>query len=335
MFQQPQPGRKVMTISDAFQSRLPNIPQAPNARTGLHSSDFAARHTTPPKFWADRTLSPYVTRAEAALQTQAVRREILGNYMPSMERTFNIRSKADVARAASLYFLHPANIALVAAHPDVDIECLLEISSTGNHVRPDIIYTVKGRVFAVVKFEIMGVIVRGEFDEARLPMTASTSKVNSMIQAAMGNQDRTTFGGNAAKIVKQMAQYSQKHHFNTQYVALFNWDLLFLSVFNSDTTESIHGSLVNRTASDGNNLLKAFFGWLLEAYENLGQSNLSAPGKSGRGASTQGAEAGPGTPQRPAQLQYGPGQIPIAMRTRTQQQAKEEESFNGKGKGRK
>ena len=69
--------------------------------------------------------------------------------------------------------------------------------------------------------------------------------------------------------MKQMKAYSQAGQWNINYVAMFNWDWLFLCIFNDDV-DIFHGSLLPRNGMQRNELRKAFLGWLLEAYANDG-----------------------------------------------------------------
>ncbi|KAK1763763.1 hypothetical protein QBC33DRAFT_597178 [Phialemonium atrogriseum] len=258
-----------------------------------------------------------------ALVAPNVHRLTTESCMPSLERTFWISCEADVVRVAALYFLHPVNLALTARYPDVLIHCLSESGSAGARARPDIVFKKNGRTFAVLEYKVVGVVVKSEFTPARLPMTASPDEVEKKRARS------------AIKIVKQMTAYSEDSDFNTKYIALLNWDFLFLAVFNRDA-DAMHGGLVSRTGSEGNQLRKAFLGWLLEPYANDGQSKLDPParrgsasgsgtGKDGGSGRGGGGSGGPGTPGKPTDSRRPPpGQTPIAYRTRQNIQPKDE-----------
>jgi hypothetical protein len=183
-----------------------------------------------------------------------------------------VSDEADVVRATALYLLHPVHMALTARHPDVSIQCLAEFASSG--IRPDIVYKKDGQNFALLEYKVTGVVNRQEFTTARLAATALPNEVTAKRVRAENKDDGTFFYGNALKIIKRMACYSAKDE--TQYIAMFNWDWLFLSIFNSDK-DIVHGTLVDRAGSQKNQLRKAFLGWLLEAYGNNGKSTLNAP----------------------------------------------------------
>jgi len=132
-------------------------------------------------------------------------------------------------RAAAIYFLHPVHMALTARHPDVSIHCLAEFASPS--IRPDIVYQKDGRNFALLEYKVTGVIDWREFTTTRLASTVSPNAVKAKRQQAEYEDYETFFQGKALKILKQMACYSENNLENTQYVAMFNWDWLFLSIF--------------------------------------------------------------------------------------------------------
>lgn len=328
---QPIPKSKALTISQSFNEPLPTLPQVPGLGTTTHVSGLTSMNADPPKFWLDRTIQPYTTLANQALVAPDVHRETTESCMPSLERTFLISCEADVVRAAALYFLHPVNMALTAMYPDVLIHCLSESGSGGARTRPDIVFKKNGRTFAVLEYKVVGVVVKSEFTPARLPMTASPDEVEKKRKGTGILAAESFFGPKATKIVKQMTAYSEDPDFNTKYIALLNWDFLFLAVFNR-YADVMHGSLVSRTGSERNQLRKAFLGWLLEAYANDGQSKLDPPAHrdsasgSGRGGGgSSGGSGGPGTPGKPTDSRRPPpGQTPIAYRTRQNIQPKDE-----------
>ena len=189
-------------------------------------------------------------------------------------------------RAAALYFLHPVEHGADSQAPRcVSIHCLSE--STGpKNIRPDIVYRKNGRNFALLEYKIIGVVDWTKFNEARLAATASPNVVREMREKAEDKKFETFFEGKALKIIKQMRNYSKDDEQSTQYIAMFNWDWLFMSIFNSDE-EVVHGTLAHRNGSQRNRFRKALLGWLLEAHDNDGQSTLKAPDRGGAtGSST-------------------------------------------------
>jgi len=272
------PKSRAITILDAFDQPLHALPQVPGLGANTHISSPATAKTDSPKFWLDRKIQPYELLANQALETPAVLREVTENCLPSNEPTFMVSVEADVVRAAALYFLHPVNMALTARHPDASIECLAESTSrmSSANIRPDIVYRKNGRNFALLELKITGVVERPEFNAARLAATALPNQVDAKRSNAEKEISGTFFRDKALKIIKQMANYSQNDGWGTQYVALFNWDWLFLSIFNDDE-EIIHGTLLYRNDSQRRRYRKALLGWLLEAYDNDGKSKLKAP----------------------------------------------------------
>ena len=272
------PKSRAITLLDAFDQPLHDLPQVTGLGADTHTSSETTAQTDPPKFWTDRTIQPYQLLANLALANTTVRRVVTENYLPSNEPTFMVLAEADVVRAAALYFLHPVNMALTARHSDVTIECLAESTSRGSSakIRPDILYRKNGRNFALLEYKIMGVVDRPQFIRARVAATALPNQVTEKRADAENQKFYTFFSINALKIIKQMANYSENDERGTQYVAMFNWDWLFLSIFNDDK-EIIHGTLVSRNGIQKRRYRKALLGWLLEAYSNDGKSKLKAP----------------------------------------------------------
>jgi len=269
---QPTPKLRAITISQSFIQSLPTLPRVVGLAPLAYISGQEALDADPPKLWLRRTIQPYVNLANTALTDPNVHRECTENCTPSIERTFMVSAEGDVVRAAALYFLYPANVALTAMYPDVEIHCQAESSSGGT--RPDIIYKRRGQVFAMVEYKNLGVVHQSEFTEARLPITASREEIEKKVKAAQCLTGQTCFGSNAIKVLKQMTAYVNNPQWNAanlKYVAMFNWDLLFLSVFGCDA-DVILGTLVSRAGPERNQLRKAYLGWLLVACNNAGGS---------------------------------------------------------------
>ena len=264
---QPVPKSRSMTLFDSFNSPLPALPKKEGLGRTHISSDTVLK-TAAPKFWIDRTIQPYEWLADEALSTRAVKLDTVEHCLPTLEYTFKVSAEADVVRAAALYFIHPCNVALQAKHSDVEILCLAEFPSPG--MRPDIIYRKGGRTFAILEYKVIDAVNGEEFVEARVEWGLSPREISGIKREVQQAGKKSLFEGNSLKQIKQMACYSNRSREKTKYIAMFNWDWLFLSVFSSDKA-IVDGTLVDRDGPEKNKVRKAFLGWLLEAYDNNGQ----------------------------------------------------------------
>jgi hypothetical protein len=167
-------------------------------------------------------------------------------------------------------------MALKALHPNISIHCLAEPYDQ-KKVRPDIIYKKNGVIFAILEYKVPGAVAAGDFQKAKLPWTSSQQAIAAAKMNASGKIDNTLFGGKSTVLMKQLTRYVDETP-STRYAALFNWDHLFLTVYDKQDTEFIYGTLISSTGKDADKLRKAYLGWLMEALENDGKCKLNPVG---------------------------------------------------------
>ncbi|KAL2015020.1 hypothetical protein VTK56DRAFT_6520 [Thermocarpiscus australiensis] len=159
-------------VLDSFSTTLPALPVRQGLSTTVSASGVSTADTTPPMLWLARPANDYTTKAHEALGTPTVHGAATQNHMPALEATFEVRCEADIHRAAALYLLHPAHVALTALYPNVRIRCFSEYTNNEKS-RPDIVYEKDGRAFAIVEYKVPGVINSREFNNAKVPMNSS------------------------------------------------------------------------------------------------------------------------------------------------------------------
>ncbi|KAK4153550.1 hypothetical protein C8A00DRAFT_15255, partial [Chaetomidium leptoderma] len=261
-----QPKALAETIHESFSKPLPNINKKLGLGEKVNSSNTETLNTTPPMLWLDRSIADYTTPAETALAKRQVQEVTVQYCIPALEGTLRIECEPDVVRPSALYLLHPVHMALRALHPDVAILCMSEPykEQTGK-IRPDIVYKKNGKVFAILEYKVPGAVDKLEFDRARMPWASSKIKIADQKSKGSGRKDSTWFQDKSTVLMKQVTRYVNMTE-TTRYAALFNWDFMFLTVYDRLDTELIYGTLLSRTGSNtANKLRKAYLGWLMEA----------------------------------------------------------------------
>jgi hypothetical protein len=138
-----------------------------------------------------------------------------------------------------LYLLHPINVVLNEVC-SVPVRCCCE-SSEGRS-RSDIVWKfdlpynnneLQEITIAVLELKHRGTLQIAEFERAATPPAG----LDSLVMNAPSNNDtddRTFFSGNSLLLAKQAASYAISYE--TPYVALFDWDCMFLFKFNQKTS---------------------------------------------------------------------------------------------------
>lgn len=297
-----------LTILESLTTSLPKLDRNLSKNLKASPSATSTLETTHPKFWVARDVDDYVRAAEALLPDGgAVQKFTSKQYAPAEERSFCIQTEGDVVRASALYLLHPVNMVLEAMFPDDNIRCFAEDSQNTKHpvlptqttrTRPDILYKKNGKTVAILEYKLTSIMKVDEFEAARIRPSASPDDVLEVKALAEEDpQNRSLFESDSAMIVKQVTKYVE-HETSTRYAALFDWDQLFLSVYDEQDHEMIYGTLVSSRDKAGTEIRKALLGWLIEAITNDGSCMLNYPwpsllGNAGGGSRQSGSRSLP------------------------------------------
>jgi hypothetical protein len=229
--------------------------------------------------WLARHISDYTAPAERALANEQVRQVTLNYYIPGPEATLRIECEPDIVRPSALYLLHPVHMALKALHPDITILCMSEpYGDVSRKIRPDIVYKKNGVVFAILEYKVPGAMVKNDFDKAKMPWQSPKEEIDKKKAIASKKLDFTLFGEKSTVLMKQVSRYVDINE-TTRYAALFNWDFMFLTVYDEPDSELIYGTLISRTdRNTADKLRKSYLGWLMEALDNEGACKLDPPG---------------------------------------------------------
>ena len=137
-----------------------------------------------------------------------------------------MHNEADVVRATVLYLLHPVNQAINAQYGH--IFCAAEDQGNGP-LRCDVVWKIwrdgEWSIIAILELKKRGVLSLGDFIHARV----NYKDIPYHIQRALREPSSTFLKGNAVTLSQQAAAYAWKR--NTKYVALFDWNSLFLYSF--------------------------------------------------------------------------------------------------------
>ncbi|KAK4149468.1 hypothetical protein C8A00DRAFT_18848, partial [Chaetomidium leptoderma] len=230
--------------------------------TTSYSSDKVAI-THPPSYWAEVPVSHYLQKADRAIEKPRAKHYLQGQAEPTVDPLMRLRVEADVVRYGNEQLAFHANHALFACFGPC-MESFAEYEFDGS--RPDKTWRRvdskgSGKLFAVLESKVKATIYSEEFTAAML---------------MDGENHKTHFKGKSLKIMSQVARYARTETFNTNYVALFDSDYLFLGVFDRTDPYSMKGTLVSCSDRDAR---RALLGWLIEAWEKeeAGQNGLSSP----------------------------------------------------------
>ena len=196
-------------------------------KAASHQRAKTTLDTEPPKIWFPISATYYADLALAELKRHDIVKALSRSYLPSPESPISLASESDVVRAAALWFLHPVIKAMQAIVPGA--KCAAEVVDIG--VRCDVLITVNGSNVAVLEYKNRGYLSRNDFMRAYVADSTERNAREVISKTTAGfeiDQDgwRTQLGGNSVILTKQAAAYATR--FGTKYIALFDWDSLFL-----------------------------------------------------------------------------------------------------------
>ena len=262
------------TLFQSFSASLPTFQNInPTAHLDASENVTAATGINAPKF-ATKAAGYYLI-GKTIISAAHVQTLLQSLYLAPVDPTTTHFSTADVFRSASVYLLHPVNIALSAYQPG-GVRCMSETSASNTRIDALYLAGSPDRVFAVLEFKRRDVLKVNEFKLATKTATTD-AQVQALVQTASNRPGASFFAGNALKIIKQAARYAIQH--GTQYVALFDWGFLImirfvdLDVTQDDDTRVANG-VGTRCTIDMVSLLHSMkmraslLGFLSEAYDN-------------------------------------------------------------------
>ncbi|KAG7293833.1 hypothetical protein NEMBOFW57_003891 [Staphylotrichum longicolle] len=273
-----------MFLYDSFSRPLPNLPQAPGWKEKLdtHWSSPLTEIKYPPTYWEEVPVDHYLQKAKRELGKPSVKHYLQVHGDPSMDPLMKMGVEADVVRYSNEQLALPVNHALFASVGGGKIECYSESESQGS--RPDKIWKRASAnpsggksegTFALFESKIKRTILQDEFAVAKL---STPGDVAAKVKSASKNPKKTHFDGKSLKIMCQAAKYANNASFNSNYVALFDLEWLFLCVFDRTDPLSVKGTMVPCQGPDSKDARLALLGWLIEAWEEeLAGRNTAVP----------------------------------------------------------
>ncbi|KAB5566789.1 hypothetical protein GE09DRAFT_746693 [Coniochaeta sp. 2T2.1] len=186
--------------------------------------------TAPPRIWFPISYEAYTNVAEDELKKKEVYKALSRSYLPSIESPVSLASESDIVRASALWFLHPVMKAMQVIVPGAS--CSAEVVEPG--VRCDVLVTVNGQNIAVLEYKNRGYVSKNEFMQACVPEYGERNAAQIVDRLTKGfttdkTEWKTHLTGSSIILSKQAAAYATR--FGTKYVALFDWDSLFLWYF--------------------------------------------------------------------------------------------------------
>ena len=228
--------------------------------------------TPPPKIWFRVYAGEYEDIADQHLRQQHIRNALSRAFLPSQESPLCLASESDIVRASALWFLHPVIKAMQTLVPGAT--CAAEVVEPG--VRCDVLIKVGSLNIAVLEYKNRGYLSREDFSQGLVEDSSERNTAEilrkmepSKSKTATQSKTDSRLGGNATILTKQAGAYATR--FGTKYVALFDWDSLFLwnfaaLKFTSPRT-GIHGNWAYGTWVDGRDRFRrVLLGFFLKAY---------------------------------------------------------------------
>lgn len=318
-----------LTLYKSFDEELLTLCTAPVhlqvPRIDIRTRGGSTQIATPPVIWFKKDVSRYLVIGNqiCAANEATLKR----SYLPAPYNPCVLETEADIVRSAALWLLHPVVIALQAEFNSQPVECHAEV--TIDDCRCDALVKINGKVVVVIEYKNRGYISRTEFEQGRMRdgSYANRSNILDTIKRVQRKGYESAMENNATCLTKQAAAYSSK--WKTRYVALFDWDNLFLWHFaGKDFTPSRKPSdllgpdghakwAYGTPVLDRKDFRKALLGFIIEGYNNRHGAKFGEPDptpfeltraqKEKRRAQSDADRLASMTPQQRANLKvYGP-----------------------------
>ncbi|GIK01885.1 hypothetical protein Aspvir_005926 [Aspergillus viridinutans] len=193
--------------------------------------------------------------------------------MPILEQTHQLDTEADVMRLATLQLIHPVNIALQqTCPPGTRILCRSE-RSTGGTSRFDMEWSLhdsRGALLsklAILEVKSTNVLHKDDFKSAAVDERNFRSKMAK----AVDEENSTLLRGNAFWLSKQARKYAD----HCPYVALFDWNAMFLFSFLPQTPQPVRGIYFDeRGRTGGTTFRRLLFAFGVRSLKNYEATRL-------------------------------------------------------------
>ncbi|KAF2763307.1 hypothetical protein EJ05DRAFT_33719 [Pseudovirgaria hyperparasitica] len=252
--------------------------RAPSALTRNGTSD----RTDPPKFWIEVDAGIWVQFARDVLNLPEIKEALRAYYLPAIERPFEIHNEADVVRATTLYLTNPINKALEKIfNQTISFHAEHVENSDGESVRADLVWkysdpqTKKSTIVAVLELKKRGVMQYSQWQQSQTSNDArSIGRRMEQIRAQDRSQNPsgTLLFSHSRTLSKQAAAYGVR--FGTKYVALYDYNDLFLYYFNALSAGGVgdiaSGTYIGTEQAPDVTQRKALLGWLVRACAEKG-----------------------------------------------------------------
>lgn len=273
-----------MDLYNAFHNEVlhlvPKHQDAPHVGAiNINAKGSSTRKAQAPAIWFHKDVRDYYDRASAAIDDENIKRRLRRTYLPGPYFPCVLSTETDVVQATVLWLLHPVIKALQFLHPKV--ESAAEVIKHDS--RCDALIRINNVPVAVIEYKTRGHLQRKEFESARLdfPSPDQADEMSKVIdKIAKPRSFQTLMEQNAAILTKQAAAYS--FNWRTRFVALFDWDNLFLWHFDglswkmppapkgiNQTRQVGHAQWARGTWVDQREHYRmALLGFVLEAWED-------------------------------------------------------------------
>lgn len=215
-----------MTLYQSFDNEVLILtPQPANLyvpNININRKGLSTQQAVPPAIWFPRHVNQYLHRA-AQLRTKH-QSALSGSYLPAPYIPCALNSESDIVQASVLWLLHPVIKALQAEFPDA--VCAAEV--TIGDCRCDALISIGRKPIAVIEYKSRGNLTQLDFEQGCIqdPTEANAQNINDALKDVENAEKQSAMAMNATCLTKQAAAYSLK--WKTRYVALFDWDSLFL-----------------------------------------------------------------------------------------------------------
>lgn len=217
-----------LTIYDSFREELLVLTPPPVhlhiGNIDLSRKGSSTRLATVPVVWFPRYEAEYIQMALQLIDTPRIKEALRRCYLPAPYVPCALRSETDIVQASVLWLLHPVIKALQAQFANV--ACATEV--TIGDCRCDALISIGNEPIAVVEYKSRGNIRWNDFAPGLIKDYSKSNRleIRRRIRAGQDKPEESEMEHNAVCLTKQAAAYAT--NWQVRYVALFDWDEMFL-----------------------------------------------------------------------------------------------------------
>lgn len=255
-----------MTLYASFTEEVLILTPPPNKLyvppIDLSKKGSSTQQARVPVVWFPRPESEYAQLALQTIETKDVKDELRRSYLPAPYAPCVLRSETDIVQASVLWLLHPVIKALQALHPEV--QCAAEV--TIDDCRCDALISIDGRSVAVIEYKNRGNIRWNDFASGLIKDYSKQNRLEIIDKIAKGRvtDEKSYMQHNAVCLTKQAAAYATK--WKVRYVALFDWDHMFLWNFAGMNFQSSQSSGSSRGSGGASGVVPGHADWAFGTY---------------------------------------------------------------------